>query len=223
MKLAVILLAAGSGSRFGGLKQTKLLKGIPVYMWSLKTVTGLSPDFVVLVEPADAELKVPPAVFKVKGGRERAHSVYRALQFVQKLSPDFVLIHDSARPFATCSLFKKVIKALSPQFGVVPGIRVRDTLKKVKEGVVEKTLNRENVWQIQTPQGFPFKGILEAYKKFLNQEKFFSDDASYWEAAGGRVRLVEGEVFNIKITYPEDWDVAECIASCWDRHGFSCS
>ncbi len=128
---------------------------------------------------------------------------------------DMVLIHDSARPFITQKMVFLVLKEANKTQAAIVGVPVKATIKKVtsqesKVKTVEATLKRAELWEAQTPQVFKKSLILKAYEKFGNID--VTDDASLVERLGIKVKLVMGSCFNIKITTPEDFILAEAIA-----------
>lgn len=144
------------------------------------------------------------------GGATRQLSVRAGLESLADVSPRHVLIHDAARPFTDAGLIKRVIDGLSDHDGVVPALAVTDTLKLASGGVIEGTLERTNLWGVQTPQGFDFKKLLDAHRAAAKDAKTeFTDDSSVAEWHGLRVGLVEGSPMNIKLTTNTDFEVAE--------------
>jgi len=126
------------------------------------------------------------------------------------LAPDYVHIHDAARPFPSHHLLDKIISALTPQSGIVPALAVADTLKKANEtGEIVATVDRQGLYRAQTPQSFPFAAILAAHEQAWQQGRDdFTDDASIAEYYGLPCKLIEGEASNIKITQPQDLEQA---------------
>lgn len=219
-----VLAAAGHGRRMGDTPQRKQflqLAGKPLLAYSLRALENC-PEvrrILLAVNPEDLEWVrkewLPAharsaAVEVLEGGAERQDTVANALMLVAH-DCDAVLIHDGARPLAGRGLFERCIAALPGYDGVVPVIPSRDTLKEVREGLVARTLDRKSVYQVQTPQVFRAEALLEAYRQ-ARQEGFSStDDAALLERYGFRIRAVEGEAGNIKVTFPEDLAVAEAL------------
>lgn len=171
------------------------------------------------------------------GGKERQDSVCNALNLIKK--DCIILIHDGVRPFISNQLIKSLLleikgsglaclppacstsrrpsgrdrQARTKIDGVVPGLPVKETLKKVdrKKGIVLSTIKREKFWTIQTPQVFPFAVIKKAYDKACKDGFYATDDAALVERIGGKVKIITGSPFNIKITTPEDIDIAEFL------------
>ena len=208
MTKGVILLAGGEGKRLGLKKQYLQLKEKPLYMHSLEKVIDLF-DEVILVLPEEdlQKVKVPSKVKKVCGGKERQDSVFEGLLSTEA---DIVVIHDCARPFASKELFLKV-SDLDQFEGKICAIPVRDTLKQVSEGIVIKTVDRAGLWHSQTPQAFIRKVLLECHFRSRAEGFYATDDAMLLERYGYKVGVVMGEITNIKITYPEDLELARLL------------
>jgi 2-C-methyl-D-erythritol 4-phosphate cytidylyltransferase len=151
----------------------------------------------------------------VLGGKERQDSVYNGLKAVNPKA-EFILIHDAARPFITKGLVTLVIEEALKSKAAIVGVPVKSTIKEVKGKtglLVKRTLNRSNLWEIQTPQVFSKNIILQAYKDFSQHKA--TDDAALVERAGKKVKMVIGAHHNIKITTPEDLIIAKGIAKLW--------
>lgn len=199
-----IVVAAGSGNRFGGLKQFALVGDRRVIDWSTHTAR-LASDGVVVVVPAEFVERESG----VSGGATRSASVRRGLAAV----PDdaaIICVHDAARPFASAGLFAEVIGAVRDGAdGAVPGVPVTDTIKQVDENRrVVATPPRDGLVAVQTPQAFRADVLRNAH----HGEPEGSDDAALVEAAGGTVVVVAGEPGNRKLTSPEDLEWARAFA-----------
>lgn len=224
MKIGLILTAGGIGKRFGSEtpKQFVFLKGKPLFILTLDNLLKIQ-EFhnIILTYPKSWENvffdlieQFPPSrtVDFVEGGSERFYSVWNALQHPSIKSTDIVLIHDAVRPFVTSSLIERLLNGIANFDGVIPGIKVKDTLKESDEnGVVLHTLNRDKIFAIQTPQAFKTQILVESYSKAINEGKIFTDDSGVAEFAGFRIKIVEGEEINIKITTPLDFAFAEFL------------
>lgn len=199
----VIVVAAGSGRRFAGAKQYAPLAGRRVVDWSIDGARSVA-DGVVLVVPAEASEEPEPAVDAVVvGGVTRSDSVRAGLAVVPD-DTDVVVVHDSARPLADHALFRSVVDAiLAGADAAVPVISMVDTVCD-GHGV---PVDREGLRAVQTPQGF----AADALRRVHAARPDAPDDASLVAAAGGRVRLVQGERWNLKITEPGDLPVAAAI------------
>ncbi|MEW6740723.1 MAG: 2-C-methyl-D-erythritol 4-phosphate cytidylyltransferase [Nitrospirota bacterium] len=176
----------------------------------------------------------------VPGGQERQDSVYNALKVLDDKT-SVVLIHDGVRPLIEADLIRKSLSELKDCEGVVVGVPVKDTIKEARrqhgrgdcpritgeapaslcgagsdsglspEFIVEKTLNRNVLWAIQTPQVFFFEKIRDAYGKATADRYYATDDAALIERYGGKIKIIMGSYRNIKITTPEDIDIAEAL------------
>jgi 2-C-methyl-D-erythritol 4-phosphate cytidylyltransferase len=123
-----------------------------------------------------------------------------------------VLIHDGVRPLISQDLIDRVIAGLEGADGCIPALEVTDTLKEVDSGMVIKTIPRSNLYQIQTPQAFVTKTLISAHERFSGG--VFTDDSALLEASGKTVRIVEGDPYNVKITFRNDIVLAEAILRC---------
>ena len=202
-----IVVAGGSGQRFGQLKQYAMLAGRPVLEWAVSACRAHSAG-VVLVVPDGASDDRHGADAVVSGGATRADSVRCGLAAVPA-GADVVVVHDAARPLASADLFGAVVAAVTEggADGAVPGVPVRDTIKIVDEsGRVTNTLDRATLVAVQTPQAFRAGVLRRAHREGPTGA---TDDAMLVEAVGGTVRVVPGEPGNLKITDPGDLPVAE--------------
>lgn len=199
----VIVVAAGSGSRFGGAKQYAPLLGRRVVDWSIDEARAVA-DGVVLVVPPERVDEPEPAVDEVvAGGATRSESVRNGLAAVPD-DVDVVLVHDGARPLATRALFRTVADAvLAGAEAVVPALAMVDTITDEHGAPVDRDLLRS----VQTPQGFD----AVALRRVHVPRPEATDDSTLVVAAGGRFRQVTGERWNFKITEPDDLAVAEAI------------
>jgi 2-C-methyl-D-erythritol 4-phosphate cytidylyltransferase len=212
-----IVVAGGSGRRFGEQKQFSSLGGRPVVSWSLDVCRAHS-EGVVLVVPEGAD---PTDRFDadaiVTGSTTRAGSVRCGLEAVPD-EADVIVVHDAARPLASPALFAAVLGALHDDdvVGAVPGLAPSDTIKVVDSSMnVTDTLERTSLVAVQTPQAFRAVVLRAAHARgeTPSDEAAATDDAMLVEAAGGRVRVVPGDPGNIKITTPDDLATAERLLS----------
>jgi 2-C-methyl-D-erythritol 4-phosphate cytidylyltransferase len=194
-----IVVAAGSGSRFGGPKQFATLGDRRVIDWACDHVTDVSDGVVLVVPPEDVGWNT------VAGGSTRAESVRRGLAAVPA-DADIVVVHDAARPFAAAELFDAVIAAVrAGADGAVPALPVADTIKAVDaDGVVLATPDRAHLVAVQTPQAFRAEILRRAHAGGAEG----TDDAALVEAVGGTVVTVPGDPGNRKITEPDDLEWA---------------
>jgi 2-C-methyl-D-erythritol 4-phosphate cytidylyltransferase len=197
-----IVVAAGSGSRFGGPKHEVVLSGRPLWSWAQAALRSGGVDDVVLVGD------VPGGI---RGGSRRRDSVAAGLEKV----PDdvaYTLVHDAARPLASKELVHHVIDRLveGDIDAVIPAVPVRDTLKRVAGARVIATVDRSSLVAVQTPQGFRTEALRAAHQGSSDD---VTDDAALIEQEGGSVVTIVGDPRNIKVTYPEDLIVAEALVS----------
>ena len=150
--------------------------------------------------------RVPKVLDVVAGGAERQESVWLGLQAVG--SAEWVLVHDAVRPFITPALVARVLTAAGSTGAATCGLAMRETVKRVREDVVDETLDRAGLWVIQTPQAFRRDLLWEAHDKARRDGYSGTDDAVLVERLGGRVAVVPGLAENLKITSPEDLRVA---------------
>ncbi len=223
MKVVAIVPAAGRGRRMNHSlsKQYLPLGGKPILARTLLALESSPLIDEILVSVREDELQYCKReviekfnLKKVKelipGGEERQDSVYNALKAISK-GFDIVIIHDSVRPFVTKEMVKKAIKETKNHQAAVVAIPMKDTIKEMKNGFVRRTLDRNSLWAIQTPQVFSYDLILEAYEKAYKKKTKATDDASLVENLGHPVKVVEGSPDNLKITTPEDLILAEAI------------
>lgn len=222
-RVCAIIVSAGYGRRMGlkGKKQYLLLGDRPILAHTL-TVFESSPlvdSIVLVVPPGDTKVCEEGIVrafgFKkveaiLEGGKERQDSVRRGLDAARGC--DLVLIHDGVRPFVTHRIIEDVLKTASRYGAAVPGMPVKDTVKRIApDGMVEKTVDREGLWSIQTPQAFRREWIEEGHRRALEEGIYCTDDSALVERLGRPVAVVKGSCRNIKITTKEDLELAEAI------------
>jgi 2-C-methyl-D-erythritol 4-phosphate cytidylyltransferase len=211
----VVVVAAGSGRRFGGAKQYQPLAGRRVLDWSLAAARsvvgggdaasggGRDGGVVLVVAPGREGDDEPAADAVVAGATTRSGSVRAGLARVPD-DADVIVVHDGARPLADADLFAAVVRAVHEGAdAALPGVPVADTLRSRDGGVVD----REGVVAVQTPQAFRAAALRAAHATATEA----TDDASLVEAAGGKVVVVDGSPSNVKITRPADLVVAEAL------------
>lgn len=215
MKFAAVIVAAGTGSRAGAgaPKQWRAVGGKAVLRWSAEALlaAGASPLVVVIGHGQENEAHVAMAglgYILAQGGATRAQSVRSGLAKVD--GAEAVLIHDAARPFVTQAHVADLLAALAEADGAVPALPVADTLKR-DEGEGLATVARDGLWRAQTPQAFRLDVLKNAYAA-LPADVAPTDDAGVVELAGGRVVRTAGDPRLFKLTYPEDFVMAEAIA-----------
>lgn len=205
-RIAAILVAGGSGVRFSAAtpKQFLPLAGRPVIRHAAdalaRDVTLLQPvGDVALLSAALAGIDHLPVT---AGGATRQMSVRAGLEALAPHAPDIVLVHDAARPFVPPGIVAALVAALRNHPGAIPALPVADTLKRVRDGLIETTVPRDNLFRAQTPQAFDFPLLLALHRSAAEGA---TDDASILEAAGYAVALVAGHDDNIKLTFAEDF------------------
>ena len=224
-KCTAIILAAGQGKRMGTKVQKQFLNlgGKPVLWYALYAFEN-SPvinDIILvtgadLVEYCQREIVEKYGFCKVRsvtaGGAERYHSVWKGLCAMEDKENRIVFIHDGARPFVDEAMIGRAYEEASASGACVIGMPVKDTIKIAdKDGFIQSTPDRSQVWSIQTPQIFAYPLIRSAHESLRAKDMSgVTDDAMVVEQEKGtKIRLVEGSYQNIKITTPEDLDVAE--------------
>lgn len=210
-KSVALIVAAGRGHRFGGEmpKQYTQLDGAPVLRHTVMAFLSqpkidhvrvvIHPDDMDLYEAATEGLGLKTPIF---GGEERQDSVRLGLQQIADDAPDFVLIHDGARPYISADVISRVLDALGSAAGAIPTLPLTDTIKRVIDGKIVATEDRFELWRAQTPQGFRYSDILNAHLKLTGQS--LTDDAAICEAVGLTVVRVDGDDKNVKITTLSD-------------------
>lgn len=223
--IIAIILMAGSGRRMRITEKKQFLPfhGKPLFCASVESFLswGRCGEILLVINEEDRRF-VESVVEKegwrskaelhlVEGGAERFLSVYQALQFLKKKGgeDDILFIHDAARPFFTEDLLERLWEKSRSASAVIPGIAVKDTIKRVEGGVVQESLKRTGLYAVQTPQVFLFSLLYEAYQDFFVQretrEILITDDAMLIEAfSEEQVYLISGEEQNRKITVKED-------------------
>lgn len=214
--ISVIIPAAGTGSRMQlGFNKVYLnLKGIPLFLFTIKkflSIEGISE--ILLVVDENHKLKIENLVKKydfaskikiVKGGRERQDSVYNGLKEVSSNS-EIILIHDAARPLVTKDIIEKVIENTKKYNAAICGVYAKDTISIINDdGFILNTPKRDNLFLVQTPQGFKKNIIVEAVNKAYEDNFYGTDEGSLVQRLGYKIKVVEGSYENIKITTPSD-------------------
>jgi len=226
--IGAVIVAGGSGSRMGASvkKQYLNLTGVPIVAHTLLAFDR-HPDLerMVLVVPEDdlawcqasilGPLSLDHDVQLVAGGRRRQDSVRNGLAAIGD-ADGTVMIHDGVRPFVRLALMDALLTGVTISGGCIPGIPATDTVKQVDvNGMVVRTLNRQQIRLVQTPQTFSLSLIRGAHQVAGQHEFSATDDASIAEFAGEKVTVVPGDPDNIKITTPEDLLIAKAILARW--------
>lgn len=226
-RIVALIVAAGSGSRTGGelAKQYRLLRGVPMLRHSYVAFAahpGIDSIFVAIGDGQDAKasaaLEGLARPILLKGGNTRRESVRNGLEAIASAGgADQVLIHDAARPFLSSRIVDDLIDALLEAPGAVPALPVVDSLARGGNALAE-TVERENLWRIQTPQAFHFNAILAAHREWSGPEP--SDDARMLMANGGEVRMVLGDEALAKFTFASDFEAKDTTPSIRSGSGF---
>jgi len=222
--VVAVVPAAGLGTRMGGNtpKQYLLLGGLPLLVYSLQVFQNLQSirEIILSVSESDRDycwreivkafgLKKVTQV--VAGGQRRQDSVRNGLAAISN-PPDGVLVHDGVRPFIDQIVVRNVIHRAGQTGAAVVAMPIHDTVKRVDvSGLIQETLKREELWQIQTPQVFRYDWLVEAHQQAQQHQWDVTDDAALIERMGYPVSVVEGSCFNIKVTRPDDLAFGEAI------------
>ena len=225
--IGIVICAAGSSTRFGSSVKKEYLPletGTVLSTSVKKFINALNISALVITVPHngteqakaalfnDPSINYPENIFFTEGGSTRQESVYNALLTLQSLKnpPEYVLIHDGARPFVTEKIITATINAAILHGAAAPGTTPVDTQKLLDENnFIIEHLQRSRMSAIQTPQGFKLKELLEAHKKALQDNKEYTDDTEIWGKYCGKVMTVQGDAANKKITYASDYNKKE--------------
>jgi 2-C-methyl-D-erythritol 4-phosphate cytidylyltransferase len=201
-----IVVAAGSGARFGAAKQFTRLGDVSILDRAVGVAVSAC-DGVVVVLPAGSDWNAPVGVRVAAGGPTRSASVRSGLACVPDAA-DVVVVHDAARPLATAALYARVVAAVrAGADAAVPGLPVTDTVKRVRDDRVVETVPRDELVVVQTPQAFRRDALEQAHARAA----IGTDDAALVEAAGGTVVVIEGEPRNLKVTVAADIELARAL------------
>ncbi len=219
-KIIAIVPSAGIGKRFGDKtnKPFETLNGKPLVIWALETLENIPEIHEIIPVLKEADMEYGVEIFEqyniskirriAPGGEERQDSVFHGLNLVDDIKC-IVLVHDGVRPLIEPDIIKNAVKQLKDCDGVVVGVPVKDTIKETAGDLVSRTLKRDTLWSIQTPQIFSYNTLLGAYEKALKSSYYSTDDSALVERNGGKIKVVMGSYTNIKVTTPEDLKIAE--------------
>ncbi len=220
VKVSAIIPAAGSGSRFGEEKQFKILNGRPLWAYTLdpfikssliNEILFIVPEtYINTVQSSESfiiaskkkEIKVIP------GGPKRTDSVLNGLYSTKKTN-GLICIHDAARPFIRQSFITETVNSCKDFDGAVLAIPSVDTVKVVKDEIINKTIDRTIIWMAQTPQTFHRDKLLDAFKN--NIKVHVTDESVLMELSGYSIKIINGDAENFKITNKLDWELAKII------------
>ena len=220
VKVSAIIPAAGSGSRFGEEKQFKILRGRPLWAYTLdpfikssliNEILFIVPEIYIntvqssesfIIASKKKEIKVIP------GGPKRNDSVLNGLYSTKKTN-GLVCIHDAVRPFIRESFITETVNSCKDFDGAVLAIPSVDTVKVVKDEIINKTIDRTIIWMAQTPQTFHKDKLLDAFKNNINVH--VTDESVLMELSGYSIKIINGDAENFKITNKLDWELAKII------------
>ena len=213
----VVIPAAGSSRRMGGVDKLLInLEGKPAIVRTLETfcaspriskiiLVTLKEKFIIL-EKLMKKFFTNKVIEIVEGGKRRQDSVYNG---ILRANTRYVMIHDGARPLLTKKLLQRLMAEVKGEIGCVPVIPVSDTIKIVdKDGFIIRTPSREDLFQVQTPQIFLRELFIEAYQQVLKRGIIVTDESSVMEQSNYKIKTIPGSPDNIKLTTPEDVDIA---------------
>jgi 2-C-methyl-D-erythritol 4-phosphate cytidylyltransferase len=218
-----VIPAAGVGARMqtDRAKQMIELRGVPLLVHTLQRFErcDVIDEVILVLQPAStsevlgliSRYNLTKIARVVAGGAERQDSVYRGLQVIKEEDSGIVVVHDAARPFVTPDEIRGVVERAENTGAALMALAAIDTIKQVKSGRVQRTLDRRRIYHAQTPQAFRYPVIREAYERAFREGFMATDDSQLVERIGHRVSVVEGSPLNIKITRPFDLRLAELI------------
>ncbi|MCB0720352.1 MAG: 2-C-methyl-D-erythritol 4-phosphate cytidylyltransferase [Bacteroidetes bacterium] len=223
MPFHLVVPAAGSGSRLGGEpKQFRLLGGVPVLIRTIEAFLSVRGFEGVVIAAHAGQVGRTAEMLRsffgdgsfeiVAGGDTRQESVRRALDAVPDAS-ELVLIHDAVRPFVTNDLVESIVDLAKRRGAACPAVPVADTLRRVLDNEFGETIDRRNLWQVQTPQAFRLEAIRASHEWAARTGLIVTDDVELYQRHVGPVVCVEGDRRNFKITDAGDWELAEILVS----------
>ncbi len=224
LKAAVLIPAAGTGTRFGGKKPKQFtdLDGRAVFMRTIEAFANRDDVARIVIAIPEQEQEMYEIKWGAKlafynvhtiiGGEERYQTVQKLLDFVKEKEFDLIAIHDAARPCVSQKLITDVFAAALEYGAAIPACKLVGTIKKSdSDQSISETIDRSELWEAQTPQTFKPEIIYKAYENLDDAEKQITDDAQLVEHTGQKVKLVEGDPSNIKITHGIDMSFASVI------------
>jgi 2-C-methyl-D-erythritol 4-phosphate cytidylyltransferase len=225
--VSAIIVAAGSGRRMGFDKMLVPLHGKPVVYWSLAAFEQCPEvDDIIVVTREDAMEEVQKIIRAEKlskvrkvvaGGAERHLSVWNGLQAVESKGCEYVAIHDGARPLVTPKLITDCFLLAEKHGAACCAAPIPDTVKRASyEQLVTESVDRQNLWAMQTPQIFSSGLILQAYASLMAHNELVTDEVSAIQKIGKRVALLQNDDYNFKITFPRDLPLAEQVMDIRD-------
>ena len=226
MKVTAIIAAAGSGTRFsksGAPKQYLKINNKPVILYSLQVfqnsklineiIISANKEYFNSLHELSLKNKITKLTKLVEGGKTRFESVRNAFNQIDNSENGLVIIHDAARPNIDIYFIDRMVMELGKNDGIIPGEKISETVKHVKNGIITGTVDRENLYSVQTPQVFKYKVLKASYLK-CGKKNDFTDEAALVEYSGYKVKLTSGKRDNIKITTLDDIKV---LKTFWDK------
>jgi 2-C-methyl-D-erythritol 4-phosphate cytidylyltransferase len=221
-RVAVVVVAAGSGTRFGAAnKVTQALRGHPLIWYTIESISAASRvDDIVIVageHTYDEIARIVESagwqkVYRIAhGGFRRQDSVEAGLVALESAAPRIVAVHDGARPLVSPSLIDRVIVRAEEAGAAIAAAKVTDALKRVDQGFVSISVSRDHMWAAQTPQAFDYAELRDAFEQVKRTGHDVLDEASLFELLGKPVAIVESSLDNLKITHASDLALAEAI------------
>jgi len=222
-KIGVVIPAAGKGRRMGGSQDKQFIEidGKPIIVRTIEQFQSVSEiDLIILA--ADpiyfdflhhliGEFNLSKVAEIVPGGEKRQDSVWNGLKGMLQHKIDAVIIHDAVRPFIRPKLIRQLLEMVLQHRAAIVAVPPKDTVKYSIENGYHETISRDKLWLAQTPQAFAFSLIYSAFEKAFADKFYGTDDASLVERMGEQIRIIEGSYENIKITTPEDIELAKLI------------
>ena len=216
--LAAIVVAAGSSTRMDGIdKIWAPLINRPILAHSCLAMAEAASELIVVVKQPDEvrvvqmleglKIRIPWRI--TRGGARRQDSVRSGIRAIR--SAAHVAVHDAARPLATSTLLTRTLEGARDTGAAVPALQLSDTVKRAKEGRVRETVDRSDLWAVQTPQVFSAELLRKAYRQAEGSDELVTDDATLVERIEGAVMVVPGELWNFKVTTPGDLELAEAL------------
>lgn len=225
MNCTLIIPSGGKGLRFGSEipKQYLELNGIPIIIRTIlkfkefdfisRVIIAIEYDWIEFVKKELEKNNFNKEVYFVQSGSTRAESIKNCILKSREYETTYLFVHDAVRCLVSNKLILNLYNELKNYEIIIPAIKSTDTLKEVKNNFVIRTLKRDDVYQVQTPQVIKF----EIYNSIINKidinDKKYSDDASIFEEFGHKIKVIEGENYNIKITKNIDYEFAKYILS----------
>jgi len=213
---SAVVVAAGSGARAGGGKQWRDLAGKPVLRWSVEALLSAGARELVVVVGADDQARLKSALSGLSGwtaaigGATRDASVRNGLALLAAPDEHAVLIHDAARPLLSADVIRRLLAALEGADGAAPALAVADSLRRVVEDSMGRSVSRDDLRRVQTPQGFRLGRVRAAFAAWSGTTAP-TDESEVVVADGGTVKLIQGDPRLMKLTYPEDFAMAEAL------------